>query len=75
MRTAQGTWRTSGSEGWEHRIKSFDQPTAAAIRTLCIYKEVSHPVEGQRAKQWQGKMQELRSLVSIYEFDAQPPGS
>ena len=23
MRTAQGTWRTSGSEGWEHRIKSL----------------------------------------------------
>ena len=57
--------------GTSHKI--FDQPTAAAIRTLCIYKEVSHPVEGQRAKQWQGKMQELRSLVSIYEFDAQPP--
>ena len=37
-------------------------------------KEVSHPVEGQRARQWQRKMQELQNLDSIYEYDAQPPG-
>ena len=73
MRTAQGTWRTSGSEDWEHRIKSLIIQQSINQNTLND-KEVSHPVEGQRARQWQGKMQELQSLDSIYEYDAQPPG-